>query len=139
MNRKISNQLLFNGKKTLSEKIWLKIVKSFNKSLEKDHTKLINRALINIAFLLKIKELKQKKRKAQSKEFPYIVTNKNRISSALKFFLDRKKNKNEVKIYRKFVTDLLAAANKSVISTNKRKYVYEYAYLKKKYFYYRWF
>jgi len=123
---------LFNGKKTLSEKIWLKTVKRFNKSLDKDHTKLINRALVNIAFLLKIKELKQKKRRGQLKEFPYIVPNKNRISLALKFFLDKKKNKNEVQIYKRLVTDLLATANKSVTSTNKRKQVYEYAYLKKK-------
>lgn len=130
---------MFNGKKTLSEKIWLKTVKRFNKSLDKDHTKLINRALVNIAFLLKIKELKQKKRRAQVKEFPYIVPNKNRISLALKFFLSKKKNKNEVQIYKRLVTDLLAVANKSVTSTNKRKQVYEYAYLKKKYFYYRWF
>ena len=139
MNNKIINRLLFNGKKTLSEKIWLKTVKRFNKSLDKDHTKLINRALVNIAFLLKIKELKQKKRRAQVKEFPYIVPNKNRISLALKFFLSKKKNKNEVQIYKRLVTDLLAVANKSVTSTNKRKQVYEYAYLKKKYFYYRWF
>jgi len=68
-----------------------------------------------------------------------VVASKNRISSALRFFLDRKKNKNEVKIYKKLVNDLLAVANKSVTSTNKRKHVYEYAYLKKKYFYYRWF
>lgn len=89
--------------------------------------------------MLKIKELKQKKRRAQVKEFPYIVPNKNRISLALKFFLSKKKNKNEVQIYKRLVTDLLAVANKSVTSTNKRKQVYEYAYLKKKYFYYRWF
>ena len=139
MNNKITNRLLFNGKKTLSEKIWLKTVKRFNKSLDKDYTKLINRALVNMAFLLKIKELKQKKRRVQLKEFPYIVPNKNRISLALKFFLDKKKNKNEVQTYKRLVTDLLAVANKSVNSTNKRKQVYEYAYLKKKYFYYRWF
>lgn len=139
MNKKITNQLLFSGKKTLSEKIWLKTVKLFNKSLDKDHIKLINRALINTTFLLKVKELKKKKKRVPSKEFPYVVASKNRISSALRFFLDRKKNKNEVKIYKKLVNDLLAVANKSVTSTNKRKHVYEYAYLKKKYFYYRWF
>jgi ribosomal protein S7 len=126
-----------NGKKITSEKIWLKSVKFFQKSFIKDHKKLINRALINLTLLLKIKELTQKKRRRQPKEFPYIVNNKNRISLALKLFLNKTTNKKEVKIYKKLVIDLLAAANKS--GTTKRKSLYEYAYLKKKYFYYRWF
>jgi len=139
MNKKIINQVLVNGKKITSEKIWIRSIKFFDKSFVKDHKKLINRALINETLLLKIKELTQKKKRLQSKEFPYIVNNKNRILLALKFFLNKTKNKNEMKIYKKLVIDVLAVANKSGVSTNKRKSLYEYAYLKKKYFYYRWF
>ena len=86
-------------------------------------------------FLIKMKQLTKKKKRAQLKEFPFIVNNKNRILLALKFFLNKKKKKNEMKIYKKLVLDLLSAVNKS--STNKRKSLYEYAYLKKKYFFYR--
>ena len=95
MNEKIINQLLLNGKSATSEKIWLKSIKFFDKSFVKDHKKLINRALVNITPLLKVKQLKQKKRRSQVKEFPYIINNKNRISLALKFFLNKTKNKNE--------------------------------------------
>jgi ribosomal protein S7 len=139
MNKKIINQLLLNGKSAVSEKIWLKSIKFFDKSFIKNNKKLINQALINVTLLLKMKELNNNKKRSQSKEFPYIVNNKNRISLALKFFLGKTKNKNEVKVYKRLVTDLLAAANKSGVVTNKRKSLYEYAYLKKKYFYYRWF
>ncbi len=139
MNKRIINQILVNGKKITSEKIWVKSIKFFDKSFVKDQKKLINRAIINVTFLLKIKELTQKKKKLQSKEFPYIVNDKNRVLLALKFFLNKTRNKNEIKTYKKLVTDLLAVANKSGVSTNKRKNLYEYAYLKKKYFYYRWF
>ena len=139
MNKKIINQIVLNGQKIAAEKIWLKSIKFFDKSYVKNHKKLINQALINVTLLLNIKVLKHKKKRLQSKEFPYIVTTKNRILLALKFFLDKTKNKNEIKIYKKLVVDLLAAAHKSGSSINKRKSLYEYAYLKKKYFYYRWF
>ena len=139
MNEKIINQLLLNGKSAISAKIWLKSIKFFDKSLVKNHKKLVNQVLINLTLFLKIKKLNKKKKRSQVKEFPYIVNNKNRISLALKIFLNKTKNKNEMQMYKKLVTDLLAAANKSGISTSKKKSLYEYAYLKKKYFYYRWF
>jgi len=139
MNKKIINQLLLDGKSATSEKIWLKSIKFFDKSFVRDYKKLINKALTNTTPLLKVKQLKQKKRRSQLKEFPYIVKDTNRISLALKFFLSKTKNKNEIKMYRKLVNELVAAANNSGVSTNKRKSLYEYAYLKKKFFYYRWF
>lgn len=139
MNKKIINQLLFNGKSTLSEKIWLKSIKLFDKSFVKDHKKLINRALVNVTPFLKIKQLKQKKKRLQVKEFPFITNNKNRISLALKFFLNRTKSKKEIKMYKILVTEFLAVASNSGKYTTEKKDLYEYAYLKKKYFYYRWF
>jgi len=131
--------LLIDGKSTVSEKIWLKSLKFFYKSFVKSHKKAINRALINITPLLRVKQLKQKRKRAQLKEFPYIVNNKNRITLALKFFLTKTRNKKETKMYAKFVTDLITVANRSGVSINKKKSLYEYAFLKKKYFYYRWF
>jgi small subunit ribosomal protein S7 len=104
----------------------------------KNHKKVINRALINITPLLGVKQLQQKKR-SQLKEFPYIVSNKKRILLALKFFLNKTKNKNEIKMCQKLFTDLLATTNNSGAGVNKKKSLYEYAFVKKKYFYYRWF
>lgn len=139
MTKKVINQLLLNGKIVVSEKIWLKSFKFFYKSFIKNHTKFINKALINITPLLKVKQLKQKRRGSRLKEFPYIVNNKNRISLALKFFLTKTNNKNEIKIHKKIVTELLSAAKNIGINVNDKKKLYEYAFIKKKYFYYRWF
>lgn len=86
-----------------------------------------------------MKQLKQKRKRSQLKEFPYIVNKKNRISLALKFFLNKTKTKNEIKTHKKLVAELLAVANNSGLSINKKKSLYEYAFIKKKYFYYRWF
>lgn len=65
------------------------------------------------------------------------MSNKSRISLALKFFLNKTKNKKETQTYKKLVAELVTVANKAGTSINKRKNLYEYAFLKKKYFYYR--
>lgn len=139
MNKKIINQLLLDGKSSVSEKIWLKSIKLFDKSFIKDHKNLLNCAIVNVTPLLKIKQLKQKNKRLQIKEFPFITNNKSRISFAIKFFLKKTKNKKETKMYKTLVTELLAVATNSGKYMNKKKDLYEYAYLKKKYFYYRWF
>jgi len=117
----------------------LKSVKFFDKSFIKDHKKVLNRGLVNVTPLLKVKQLKQKKKRLQIKEFPFITNKKNRISSALKFFLNKTKNKKEIKMYKILVTELLAIANNSTKFSNEKQDLYKYAYLKKKYYYYRWF
>ena len=139
MNKKIINQLLLKGKITISEKIWLKTLKGFYKSFTKNHRKVISKALINIAPFLKTKQLRQKKRRLSIKEFPYVIKNKNRIALALKFFLNKTKKKTETKIHKKLIDELVAAAKNIGTNINRKKNLYEYAFVKKKYFYYRWF
>ncbi len=139
MNKKIINQLLLKGKSTASEKIWLKSAKFFYKLFNKNYKEFINRAFINVTPLLKVKQLKQKNKRSRLKEFPYIVKNTSRISSTLKFFLTRKNNKDEKKMHKKLIDELLFATKNTGASINKKKNLYEYAFVKKKYFYYRWF
>ena len=139
MNKKIISQLLLKGKKTTSETVWLNSLKRFYKSFTKNHKKLINKALINIAPLLKTKQLKQKKKRFSFKEFPYVIKNKNRISLALKFFLNKTKRKTEIKMHRKLTDELIVAAKNVGTGLHRKKNLYEYALIKKKYFYYRWF
>jgi len=139
MNKKIINELLLHGKKTKSEKIWLKSIKSLNKLDLKNPKKLINRSIINVSPLLNIKQLKNKKKRSQLKEFPYIIRSKNRVSATWKFFLNFSKKKTEKNFSNVLVSELLATANNSGIKKKKKKSLYEYAFLKKKYFFFRWF
>ena len=125
------NQLLIDGKSTVSEKIWLKTLKLFDKSFVRNNKKAVNRAIVNLTPLLKVKQLKQKRRQTQLKEFPYIVKDESRIPLALKFFLTKTKNKKETKMYERLVTELVIVANKSGVNVNIKKSLYEYAFLKK--------
>lgn len=137
MNRKIINQLVLKGKSSISEKIWMKSLKEFYKTFIKNQKKFINKALINIAPLLKTKQLKQKKKRFSLKEFPYIIKNKNRITMALNFFFNETNKKREMKMYKKLIKELVIAAKNSGTNLSKKKNLYEHAFVKKKYFYYR--
>lgn len=98
---------------------------------------MINKALTNIAPLLKTKQLKQKKKRFSLKEFPYVIKNNSRISLALKFFLNKGKQRIEKKIHKKLTDELVATAKNIGIGLHRKKDLYEYAFVKKKYFYYR--
>jgi len=139
MDKQIIRQLLIDGKSAISEKIWLKSLKLFYKLYAKNYIKVITRAVINTTPLIKVKQLKQKRKRAQLREFPYIVNKKNWIPLALKLLLSKTKKEKEIKMYQKLVTELVNATKKSGGSISKRKNLYEYAFLKKKYFFYRWF
>jgi len=71
--------------------------------------------------LLKTKQLRQKKRRLSFKEFPYIIENKNRISLALKFFLNKTKQKTEIKIHKKLTNELIAAAKNIGTNVHRKK------------------
>lgn len=139
MNKKITNQILSDGKSMVSEKIWLKSVKSLQKSLTKNTEKLINKAITNIAPLIKIKQLSQKRKRSRLKEFPFIVNNHSRSLLALKSLINKTGNKTNTQTYKKLTNELINAANNVGGSINNNKNLYEYAFMKKKYFYYRWF
>jgi ribosomal protein S7 len=139
MDKQIIRQLLIDGKSAISEKIWLKSLKLFYKLYAKNHIKVITRAVINTTPLIKVKQLKQKRKRSQLREFPYIVNKKNWIPLALKLLLSKTKKEKEIKMYQKLVTELVNVTKKSGGSITKRKSLYEYAFLKKKYFFYRWF
>ncbi len=139
MNRKLISLLSKNGKTTISEKIWLKSIKLFYRSLFKNPKNVINKAIVTIAPLLKVKQLKQKRKRSRLKEFPFIVNKKNRISLALKLLIDKTGKTVKKKTYKRLINELLTTANSSGNLIKVRQELYAYAFIKKKYFYYRWF
>jgi len=71
------------------------------------------------------------------KEFPYIVKNKNRVPFALNFFSNKIKERTGMKIHIQLIDELVTAAKNIGTNINHKKSLYEYAFIKKKYFYYR--
>ncbi len=139
MNKKLINLLSKNGKTTISEKIWLKSIKLFYRSFLKNPKNVINKAIVTIAPLLKVKQLKQKRKRSRLKEFPFIVNKKNRTSLAIKLLIDKTTKTVKKKTYKRLINELLTTANNSGNLIKSRQELYAYAFIKKKYFYYRWF
>merc|ERR1712048_620213 len=103
-------------------------------SFKKDYKKFFNRSIVNAAPLVKVKQLKQKKKRFQSKEFPYIVTKKARVKMTLKFFINKKKRIG-ITADKKLLSELLFAVKNTGTILTKKKTLYEHAFIKKKYFY----
>ena len=137
MHKAIVQQFLRNGKTATSEKIILKGVKLLQKTLRKDYKKIIKIAVINLTSLIRIKQLKRKQ--FRLKEFPYITANKIRTTLALKHLFWNLPKRTNTKIENNLMREFVQASQKNTILEEKRKNIYEYSFLKKKYSHYRWF
>lgn len=136
---KILNLLIINGNKLTSEKSFLRSVKSIQKSHLKDHKNLIKLAIINTSPLIFIKQTNMKRKQQRVKEFPFILSNQKRISVAIKSILNFTENKSKTKFFKRFFNEILNASNNNGENIKKKKKLYEYAFVKKKYAHYRWF
>jgi len=137
MHTKIINQIITNGKTSVSEKILLKSIKLLQKASTKNHKKIVKIALVNLTTLIKVKQLKQKR--SRFKEFPFIINKKIRILQVFKQIFEKLKNNAKTRIENQFVSEILQASKNVGINVNKRKSLYNYSFMKKKFAHYRWF
>lgn len=135
---KIYNFMMLNGKKETCENIFLKSTKLIQKYLTKNHKKLIKLAFVNSAPLIKIKQIKQK-RKKNLKEFPFLINQKNRILLAIKSIITTSKKKKASNLYIKIKQEIILSSENKSHTFEKKKKLQGYALTKKKYFHYRWF
>lgn len=145
LKTKIYNHLMINGNKKTCEKIFLKSSKLIQKSITKNQKDLIKLALINVSPIVKLKqELKKKtKRKKQNtREFPYIIKKHNRIFLAIKSILKNSSNKEfESSNFYVILKQVIISNSQNKSNLIDSKYnSYESALKKKKYIYikYRW-
>lgn len=122
------------GKKELSEKIFSKTIKKIQKRCTKNHKNLIESLIQTIAPIIKIKQVKR--RKKQFIELPYITNPPLRFIQAIKNII-----KNSRKQFSKhFCNKLTQEFTLSIKNTNEdKKILHEYAFKTKKFANFRWF
>lgn len=139
IKKKLVNHLLMHGKKTTSEKTFLKSFKSLQKDSKKQTKNLIKIALLQSTPIFKLHKLSQKKRKKKNvKEIPAFIKNTRiRTSLAIKeIYASLKKKKNISELIKKEI--LLLSQNKGESSQLKNK-SQEYILTKKHLLkFYRW-
>lgn len=133
----VKNLLTRNGKKHLSEKLFLKSLKVMQKNYRKNHKHLIKTSLVNVSSILNIKQIKAKRKNTQ--EFPYVTKKARRIAFSVKAILTELKSQPPQMFYLRFKTELIFAA-KNLSSINKiNKAKHEHAFFIRKLSNYRWF
>jgi ribosomal protein S7 len=137
IKHKITNRLLINGKKQISEKIFQKSLKLIQKNQKKkSFSNIIKIALINSAPSLYLKQIKRKP--TTQIEFPFLLTNDLKIFYSSKFIVNSSKKKNNF-FYKNFSLELLNSAQNIGESVKKKKELHKLSFQKKKYTNYRWF
>lgn len=111
LKNKITNILMYGGKKTKGEKIIFKSFKSLQKSLGSKTTTVLRTAIVNSASAFKINEqaTKKGKRKATKVVPSFIIDDSLRITNILKLIKRiSAKNKSSSPFHQSFLTELLA-------------------------------
>lgn len=134
IKNKIYNHLMINGNKLSCEKILFKNFKLLQKSTKKNDKKIIKFAIINLAPIIQLRQIKKKKRKS-IKEFPYVLKKKNRISLGIKNII-----KTQTKISHKNLFEEIILISKKRSEFSKINEITQKSILsKKKYIFFRWF
>ena len=124
-----------NGNKHISEKLVLRVLKKLQKT-SKDCQNVFKLSVLNSSPVIYLKQIKRKRK--QTKEFPFILTPKLRISYGLKNLISvcRKEKRSFCKNLTK---EILNSSNKSGKSFEVKQQTHQNAFAKKKFSNYRWF
>jgi len=141
LKKKLSNHILKNGKKQVSEKILTKSFKSIQKSQKKSHNEIVKLAILNSTPTFRIIKLRNKKRKKKSiREIPaFLSTYTYRTSWGLKYLIKTSTLKPGNIFADQLKHEILSSATSESNAITFKNELQNKALQKKKYFrYYRW-
>jgi ribosomal protein S7 len=134
----IINQIMINGNKQTSEKLFLKSLKSIQKiHYKKKFEELIKISLINSSPIVYLKYIKRKRR--QTVEFPFLLRSNARISYGIKWILKHCKLKKSTPFYKQLKIEFVNSSTNLSQSVEKKIQIHQQAVSKKKFANYRWF
>ena len=85
LKSKIYNNLMLNGKKVKIEKIFQKSIKIFQKKNKKNHKDVFKKSIVKATPIVRLCEIKNKRRRKKNKRiFPYVINKRIRVSLGIK-------------------------------------------------------
>lgn len=143
IRNKFINHLIFNGKKSKSEKIISRSVKALQTVSKKSSQKLVQLALIYNTPVFKLNVITQKKRKKKKQKarvIPAFICNQaSRASFAIKLIVKTAKKKKQQSLFKKLTEELLLTAQNKSDTIQMKKETQKQALLSRHLFkYYRW-
>ena len=131
------NHLVINGNKQTSEKLLLKSIKFSQKRLRKDHKDIFKSAIVLSSPVVSLKAVS--KGRKQSKEFPFVLHKRIRISLAIKLILHTVHKTSKMSFPTDFSNEMTLAAQNISSSNKSKQEIHNNAFLVRKYANYRWF
>lgn len=135
VKKKIINHTLKNGKKQISEKLFLKSLKCLQKTQKKSHNELFKQSVINLTPAFRV--IKLKKRKSTLEIPGFLSSSSYRASWGLKHLVKVSQTNNA--FHQKLLQEIIAGAKMNSEIIKSREELYKTIIQKKRYFkFYRW-
>jgi len=135
--KKFKNKLTLKGKKLKSTQIINNSIKLLQKNHKKNHKKIIQVSLIQLAPLFSVKSVKKTKKK--SKEFPFFLNPKLRILLSIKLILSKLKSVKTTNTSKQLSNEIVLVLKKNSYVLTQKNQKSSYAFFQKKFANYRWF
>jgi ribosomal protein S7 len=138
IQNKLTNYIMQDGEKQISEKLLLKSYKLVQKAQKKKNFKEIFKlALVNSSPFFYIKQIQRKKKKAL--EFPFLLKNSLKLHYGIKVILLSARIKSTFSFYKKCSLEIINSSKLMSEGVKKKKETYKTAFFTKRYANYRWF
>lgn len=133
---KFINKLMYDGKKSISEKIFYDALKHIETKLEgQKGIDVFNKAIENIKPIL---EVKSKRVGGATYQVPIEVGVKRQLSLAIRWLVDYSRKRNEKSMYLKLAGEFMDAAESKGASYKKKEDTYKMAEANKAFAHYKW-
>ena len=132
---KFINKLMWDGKKSIAEKIFYSALKIIDEKGEKSGIEIFNEAIENVKPLL---EVKSRRVGGATYQVPVEVRPIRQQSLAIRWLVEAARNRNERTMAQRLANELLDAANKRGAAFKKKEDTYKMAEANKAFAHYRW-
>lgn len=132
---KFINKLMWDGKKSVAEKIMYEALEIIEKKTEKNSIEIFEEAVENVKPLL---EVKSRRVGGATYQVPVEVRPIRQQSLAIRWLVDAARNRNERTMAQRLANELIDAANKRGAAFKKKEDTYKMAEANKAFAHYRW-
>ena len=132
---KFNNKLMWDGKKSIAEKIMYEALEIIEKKSEKKGIEVFNEAIENVKPLL---EVKSRRVGGATYQVPVEVRPIRQQSLAIRWLVEAARKRNERTMAQRLANELMDAANKRGAAFKKKEDTYKMAEANKAFAHYRW-
>ncbi|WP_187647794.1 30S ribosomal protein S7 [Nitrosophilus labii] len=132
---KFINKLMWDGKKSVAEKIMYEALEIIEKKVDKKGIEVFNEAIENVKPLL---EVKSRRVGGATYQVPVEVRPVRQQSLAIRWLVDAARKRNERTMAQRLANELIDAANKRGAAFKKKEDTYKMAEANKAFAHYRW-